>query len=102
MPDKVKRGLGLLVVAAIGYLIVFAAQGDDGMASGGAAAIIESIAGYSPPWASSAALCCSRGVYSATERPGVIRMKTLRPSAGRGVAGGAFSSFRSSSASSFA
>lgn len=43
MPDKVKRGLGLLVVAAIGYLIVFAAQGDDGMASGGAAAIIESI-----------------------------------------------------------
>lgn len=46
MSDKVKRGLGLLVVAAIGYLVVFAVRGDDGMASpGGPAAIIEAI-GY--------------------------------------------------------
>jgi hypothetical protein len=29
MPTKVKRGLGLLVVAAIGYLLVNAAQGQD-------------------------------------------------------------------------
>lgn len=46
MSMKVKRGLGLLVVAAIGYLIVFAAQGDDGMASpGGPTAILEAM-GY--------------------------------------------------------
>lgn len=29
MPLKVKRGLGLLTVAAIGYLLVYAAQGDE-------------------------------------------------------------------------
>lgn len=46
MSWKMRRGLGLLVVAAIGYLIVFAAQGDDGMASpGGPSAILEAI-GY--------------------------------------------------------
>lgn len=36
MSLKVKRGLGLLVVAVLGYLIVFMAQsgGDGGMAAG--------------------------------------------------------------------